>query len=245
MPIDSRVLLSAKQSTTAAKNEQHPHLFGGIPDPVEETRLWKEHWDQLEATMVLLEPDIVARTCTDWLKECCDEIFGVIAGGQRERGSVPFDTVAEVEGHVHFFLSIPVKMSTDKTLVVDCLRCGMQIFVVNDALEYLAKDLDIAENAILQGGHPFTCAIAQDVRTMITGRLLAGTWWRTMFGISVIPSILLALEMAVSPKSPRWLFQLKHLYGPQYANPKTEISLAETLKASSWLCPIALYERLL
>ncbi|KAG8055206.1 hypothetical protein GUJ93_ZPchr0001g29283 [Zizania palustris] len=58
-------------------------LFGGIPDPVEETRLWKEHWDQLEATMVLLEPDIVARTCTDWLKECCDEIFGVIAGRQR------------------------------------------------------------------------------------------------------------------------------------------------------------------
>ncbi|KAL5221468.1 hypothetical protein ABZP36_026181 [Zizania latifolia] len=58
-------------------------LFGGIPDPVEETLLWKEHWDQLEATMVLLEPDIVARTCTDWLKECCDEIFGVIAGGQR------------------------------------------------------------------------------------------------------------------------------------------------------------------
>uniref|UniRef100_A0A0E0MLH3 Conserved oligomeric Golgi complex subunit 1 n=1 Tax=Oryza punctata TaxID=4537 RepID=A0A0E0MLH3_ORYPU len=58
-------------------------LFGGIPDPVEETRLWKEHWDQLEATMVLLEPDAVARTCTDWLKGCCDEIFGVIAGGQR------------------------------------------------------------------------------------------------------------------------------------------------------------------
>ncbi|KAL5204200.1 hypothetical protein ABZP36_009071 [Zizania latifolia] len=122
-------------------------LFGGIVDPVEETRLWKEHWDQLEATMVLLEPDIVARTCTDWLKECCDEILV-------ERGSVPFDTVAEVEGHVHFFLSIPVKVSTDKTLVVDCLRCGMQIFVVNGALEYLAKDLGIAENAILQGGHP-------------------------------------------------------------------------------------------
>uniref|UniRef100_A0A0D9V6F4 Conserved oligomeric Golgi complex subunit 1 n=1 Tax=Leersia perrieri TaxID=77586 RepID=A0A0D9V6F4_9ORYZ len=58
-------------------------LFGGIPDPVEETRLWKEHWDQLEATMVLLEPDAVARTCTEWLKGCCDEIFGVIAGGQR------------------------------------------------------------------------------------------------------------------------------------------------------------------
>ncbi|CAM0946704.1 unnamed protein product [Alopecurus aequalis] len=58
-------------------------LFGGIPDPDDETRLWRQHWDQLEATMVLLEPDAVAQTCTGWLKECCDEIFGVIAGAQR------------------------------------------------------------------------------------------------------------------------------------------------------------------
>jgi conserved oligomeric Golgi complex subunit 1 len=58
-------------------------LFGGIPDPDEEARLWKEHMNQIEATMVLLESDAVARACTDWLKECCGEIFGVIAGGQR------------------------------------------------------------------------------------------------------------------------------------------------------------------
>jgi hypothetical protein len=58
-------------------------LFGGIPDPDDETRMWREHWDQLEATMVLLEPDAVAQTCTGWLKECCGEIFGVIAGAQR------------------------------------------------------------------------------------------------------------------------------------------------------------------
>ncbi|KAA8547789.1 hypothetical protein F0562_004218 [Nyssa sinensis] len=32
-------------------------------------------------------------------------------------------------------------------------------------------------------------------------------WWRTMFGIAVIPSVLLALGMAFSPESPRWLFQ--------------------------------------
>ncbi|KAL6845249.1 hypothetical protein ACP4OV_024744 [Aristida adscensionis] len=58
-------------------------LFGGIPDPDEEARLWKEHMNQLEATMVLLESDTVARACTEWLKGCCGEIFGVIAGGQR------------------------------------------------------------------------------------------------------------------------------------------------------------------
>ncbi|VAH71615.1 unnamed protein product [Triticum turgidum subsp. durum] len=50
-------------------------------------------------------------------------------------------------------------------------------------------------------------------------------WWRTMFGISIVPSILLALGMAVSPESPRWLFQqgkisqaeaaIKKLYGKE------------------------------
>ncbi|KAB2612474.1 plastidic glucose transporter 4 [Pyrus ussuriensis x Pyrus communis] len=32
-------------------------------------------------------------------------------------------------------------------------------------------------------------------------------WWRTMFGIAVVPSVLLALGMVISPESPRWLFQ--------------------------------------
>lgn len=32
--------------------------------------------------------------------------------------------------------------------------------------------------------------------------------WRTMFGIAIVPSILLALGMAFSPESPRWLFQV-------------------------------------
>ncbi|VAH64666.1 unnamed protein product [Triticum turgidum subsp. durum] len=68
---------------TVLESPPPAQLFGGIPDPDEEARLWREHWDQLEATMVLLEPDTVARTCTDWLKGCCDEMFGVIAGSQR------------------------------------------------------------------------------------------------------------------------------------------------------------------
>lgn len=29
-----------------------------------------------------------------------------------------------------------------------------------------------------------------------------------MFGVAIIPSVLLALGMAVSPESPRWLFQV-------------------------------------
>ncbi|KAL7090292.1 hypothetical protein ACP275_12G031800 [Erythranthe tilingii] len=50
-------------------------------------------------------------------------------------------------------------------------------------------------------------------------------WWRTMFAVAVIPSVLLALGMAFSPESPRWLYQqgkiseaefsVKRLYGKE------------------------------
>jgi MFS family permease len=66
----------------------------------------------------------------------------------------------------------------------------------------------------------------------ILAALLAGlplarnpAWWRTMFGVAVVPSILLAVGMAFSPESPRWLFQqgkvtqaesaVKRLYGKE------------------------------
>ncbi|KAD5960896.1 hypothetical protein E3N88_12368 [Mikania micrantha] len=178
---------------------------------------------------------------------------------------------------------------------------GYHLGVVNGALEYLAKDLGIAENAVLQGWivstllagatvgsftggsladqfgrtktflldaipltvGAFLCATATNVQTMIIGRLLAGIgigissaivplyiseispteirgtlgsinqlficigilaalvaglplasnplWWRTMFAISAIPSVLLALGMTISPESPRWLVQQKKI----------------------------------
>ncbi|KAK7381068.1 hypothetical protein VNO78_33592 [Psophocarpus tetragonolobus] len=62
---------------------------------------------------------------------------------------------------------------------------------------------------------------------LVAGLPLAGNpiWWRTMFGIAVVPSVLLALGMAISPESPRWLFQqgrlseaekaIKTLYGQE------------------------------
>ncbi|KAL3618961.1 hypothetical protein CASFOL_037189 [Castilleja foliolosa] len=192
---------------------------------------------------------------------------------------------------------------------------GYHLGVVNGALEYLAKDLSITENTVLQGWvvstllagatvgsftggsladkfgrtktflldsiplavGAFLCATSQSIETMILGRLLAGIgigissaivplyiseispteirgtlgsvnqlficigilaalvaglplarnplWWRTMFGIAVIPSVLLALGMAFSPESPRWLYQqgrisdaelsIKRLYGKE------------------------------
>ncbi|XP_057952893.1 plastidic glucose transporter 4 isoform X2 [Malania oleifera] len=44
---------------------------------------------------------------------------------------------------------------------------------------------------------------------LVAGLPLAGNplWWRTMFVIAVVPSILMALGMAFCPESPRWLFQ--------------------------------------
>ncbi|KAK8669591.1 hypothetical protein V6N13_107017 [Hibiscus sabdariffa] len=171
---------------------------------------------------------------------------------------------------------------------------GYHLGVVNGALDYLSKDLGIAQNAVMQGitllaaaavgsftggaladkfGRTRTfqldaipliigallTAMARDVQTMIIGRLLAGIgigitsavvplyiseispteirgalgsvnqlficigilaalvaglplsgnpgWWRAMFGLAVVPSILLALGMTYSPESPRWLFQ--------------------------------------
>ncbi|KAH1081874.1 hypothetical protein J1N35_021635 [Gossypium stocksii] len=174
---------------------------------------------------------------------------------------------------------------------------GYHLGVVNGALDYLSKDLGIAQNAVMQGWVVSTLlasaavgsftggaladkfgrkrtfqldaipliigavltAIAQNVQTMIIGRLLAGigigitsaivplyiseisptesrgalgsvnqlficigilaalvaglplswspVWWRGMFGLAVVPSILLALGMTYSPESPRWLFQ--------------------------------------
>ncbi|KAM3363232.1 plastidic glucose transporter 4 [Capsicum galapagoense] len=192
---------------------------------------------------------------------------------------------------------------------------GYHLGVVNGALEYLAKDLGIAENTVIQGWivstvlagafvgsftggaladqfgrtktfildaiplavGAFLCTTAQSVQAMIIGRLLTGIgigissaivplyiseispteirgtlgtvnqlficigilaalvaglplsgnplWWRTMFGISLIPSVLLALGMAFSPESPRWLYQqgriseaetsIKRLYGKE------------------------------
>ncbi|XP_013611211.1 PREDICTED: plastidic glucose transporter 4 isoform X1 [Brassica oleracea var. oleracea] len=227
-------------------------------------------------------------------------------GGGDEEEAMPLRSEGKSSGTVLPFVGVAC---------LGAILFGYHLGVVNGALEYLAKDLGIADNAVLQGWivsallagatvgsftggaladkfgrtrtfqldaiplavGAFLCATAQSVQTMIVGRLLAGVgigissaivplyiseispteirgalgsvnqlficigilaaliaglplaanplWWRTMFGVAVIPSVLLAIGMGFSPESPRWLVQqgkltqaekaIKTLYGKE------------------------------
>ncbi|KAL5204112.1 hypothetical protein ABZP36_008983 [Zizania latifolia] len=83
-----------------------------------------------------------------------------------------------------------------------------------------ALELTAVKRHINELTHHFA---GRKVRKLLSLNSLSG--WRTMFGFSVIPSILLALGMAVSPEIPCWLFQqgklsqaeaaIKKLYGKE------------------------------
>ncbi|KAA8521439.1 hypothetical protein F0562_012108 [Nyssa sinensis] len=55
-------------------------LFGGIPNPDEEVRLWKLFIDKLESLMVVLDRDFISKTCSNWLRSCGKEITDKING---------------------------------------------------------------------------------------------------------------------------------------------------------------------
>ncbi|KAF5459308.1 hypothetical protein F2P56_023265 [Juglans regia] len=55
-------------------------LFGGIPNPDEEVRLWQLFRDKLESVMVMLDKEYIARACSLWLKECGRELVNKING---------------------------------------------------------------------------------------------------------------------------------------------------------------------
>ncbi|KAL6575049.1 hypothetical protein OROMI_012334 [Orobanche minor] len=54
-------------------------LFGGVPNPDEEVKLWNMFKDKLESNMVLLGRDFVSKTCSDWLRNCGKEITSKIS----------------------------------------------------------------------------------------------------------------------------------------------------------------------
>ncbi|KAH6806146.1 Vps51/Vps67 family of vesicular protein [Perilla frutescens var. frutescens] len=55
-------------------------LFGGIPNPDEEVKLWNLFKDKLESDMILLDRDFISSTCSDWLRNCGGEITSKING---------------------------------------------------------------------------------------------------------------------------------------------------------------------
>lgn len=71
MPLYYKVILSSPPAS---------QLFGGIPNPNEEVRLWRLFRDKLESVNVMLDRDYIASTCLNWLKNCGQEIVSKING---------------------------------------------------------------------------------------------------------------------------------------------------------------------
>ncbi|KAJ0511191.1 putative oligomeric Golgi complex subunit 1 protein [Helianthus annuus] len=55
-------------------------LFGGIPNPDEEVRLWKSFRDKLESLMVMLDRVFIAKACLEFLRSCGKEIVNKVNG---------------------------------------------------------------------------------------------------------------------------------------------------------------------
>ncbi|KAJ6891830.1 oligomeric Golgi complex subunit 1-like [Populus alba x Populus x berolinensis] len=71
MPLFYKVILSSPPAS---------QLFGGIPNPDEEVRLWKLFREKLESVNAALDKEYIARTCMSWLRDCGGQIVSKING---------------------------------------------------------------------------------------------------------------------------------------------------------------------
>ncbi|KAM5574407.1 conserved oligomeric Golgi complex subunit 1 [Rosa sericea] len=55
-------------------------LFGGIPNPDEEVKLWNSFRDKLESAMVMLDKDYIAKASSSWLADCGAQMVDKING---------------------------------------------------------------------------------------------------------------------------------------------------------------------
>ena len=55
-------------------------LFGGIPNPEEEVKLWSSFREKLESVMAILDKDYIANACLLWLRDCGREMVDKING---------------------------------------------------------------------------------------------------------------------------------------------------------------------
>ncbi|KAJ6357431.1 hypothetical protein OIU78_005312 [Salix suchowensis] len=71
MPLFYKVILGSPPAS---------QLFGGIPNPDEEVRLWKLFREKLESVNAALDKEYIARTCLTWLRDCGGQIVSKING---------------------------------------------------------------------------------------------------------------------------------------------------------------------
>ncbi|KAH1038027.1 hypothetical protein J1N35_039770 [Gossypium stocksii] len=71
MPLFYKVILGSPPAS---------QLFGGIPNPDEEVRLWKSFRDKLESVTVMLHKTFISSTCWSWVRDCGSQIISKING---------------------------------------------------------------------------------------------------------------------------------------------------------------------
>ncbi|XWS42998.1 hypothetical protein CRYUN_Cryun16bG0062600 [Craigia yunnanensis] len=71
MPLFYKVILGSPPAS---------QLFGGIPSPDDEVRLWKSFRDKLESVTVMLHKTFISNTCWSWLRDCGTQIVSKING---------------------------------------------------------------------------------------------------------------------------------------------------------------------
>ncbi|WVZ05443.1 hypothetical protein V8G54_018789 [Vigna mungo] len=98
---------------------------------------------------------------------------------------------------------------TVQTMIIGRLLAGIGIGVASAIVPLYISEISPTDirGALGSVNQLFICIGI--LAALLAGLPLEGNprWWRTMFGITVVPSFLLALGMAICPESPRWLFQ--------------------------------------
>ncbi|KAL2896345.1 Plastidic glucose transporter 4 [Bienertia sinuspersici] len=98
---------------------------------------------------------------------------------------------------------------TVQIMMIGRLLCGIGIGISSALVPLYISEISPTDirGALGSVNQLFICIGI--LAALVAGLPLAGNplWWRTMFGIATIPSVLLAIGMGFCPESPRWLFQ--------------------------------------